>query len=228
MDTTSVLPNQVEEILANSSVPNEESRARPTIKEPVWMRTLLMLLEIIAIVLIVFYILRLFVLNPYTVSGSSMYPTLKDGELLYINILSYKFKEPQRGDIVVLVPPVDVDKKYVKRIIGIPGDKLQITGDGQVIIFNSKHPEGIALREDYLPEKFTTDGYIIDTLSKDEYFIMGDNRTASSDSRGQTANQEEGIGTNWTVPRRNIVGKVLVRTAPLSSFSFFHDPEYNL
>ena len=183
---------------------------------------------LIAVVLIIFFILRLFVLQPYTVIGASMHPTLIENEEVYANTLSYKFKDPERGDIVVLVPPVNVGKNYVKRIIGLPGERLQIKGDGQVIIFNDEYPGGIALAEDYLPKELSTKGYVVETLSDDECFVMGDNREASSDSRGNISQEHENDGTDWTLPKRNIIGKVIFRTKPTDKLTFFSAPFYNL
>ncbi|OIP94581.1 signal peptidase I [Candidatus Wirthbacteria bacterium CG2_30_54_11] len=188
----------------------------------------LFVLELVAILLIVFFIIRLFVLQPFTVVGSSMYDTLVDGQEVYANILSYRFKDPMRGDIVVLVPPQQTDRYLVKRIIGLPGDRLEIKGDGQVIIYNNQYPNGIALREEYLDTPASTQGYVVERLGSDEYFVMGDNRTHSSDSRGDVVSDNTGPLTAWTLPKRNIVGRVIARVKPFSEFALFPSPHYNL
>ncbi len=188
----------------------------------------LFLLELVAIILIVFFIIRLFVLQPFTVVGSSMYDTLEEGQEVYANILSYKFKDPMRGDIVVLVPPQETDRYLVKRIVGLPGDRLEIRGDGQVIIYNTEYPNGIALREEYLDNPASTEGYVVERLSTDEYFVMGDNRQHSSDSRGNITADNSGTATAWTLPKRNIVGRVIARVKPFSKMGLFPSPHYNL
>ncbi|HDS11381.1 MAG TPA: signal peptidase I [Candidatus Wirthbacteria bacterium] len=191
-------------------------------------RAVLLILEIIAILLIVFFVLRLFIIEPYTVIGSSMFPTLVQDEEVYVNKISYRIKNPKRGDIVVFVPPVNVGKNYVKRIIGLPGERLQIKGDGQVIIYNDANPQGISLIEDYLPKSFSTQGFVVERLKENEYFVMGDNREASSDSRGNINSDDPLQKTHWTLPRHNIIGKVICRTRPIDKFTFLSLPEYNL
>lgn len=197
-------------------------------QDSLWVRLLLLALELVAVLLIVFFILRLFVLQPFTVVGTSMLPTLDPHDEVYVNKFSYNFKNPDRGDIVVLVPPHDTSRHYVKRIVGLPGEKIQILGDGQVVIYNEEYPSGISLKERYLPEPFITDGYALLTLEDDEYFVMGDNREASSDSRGNLMAPEGGDGSSWTLPKRNIVGKVIFRSKPYNHFHFFEHPAYNL
>ncbi len=204
------------------NLPSASSETEP---ESVWLRLLLFVLEVIAICLIVLFILRLLVLHPYTVIGVSMYPTLEEKDEVYVNALSYAFRDPERGDIVVLIPPHDTDKFYVKRIIGLPGDKVEIRGDGQVIIYNDRYPSGISLREEYLRENYSTNGYVVEKLRDDEYFVMGDNREHSSDSRGSMQNANAMNTGDWTLPKKNIVGKVVYRLNPLI---FFRRPDYNL
>jgi signal peptidase I len=179
-------------------------------------------LKVIIIALVIIVPIRYFVFQPFLVSGSSMEPNFQDNQYLVIDELSYRFHQPQRGDVLVLKPPQNEKQYYIKRIIGLPGEKIQIK-DGHVIIHNTEHPDGFALNEPYLsssvisiPHSTTivSDKNIL-VLKSDEYFMMGDNRTYSSDSR------------DWGPLKRNeIVGKVFVRVLPLSDFKVFSTPSY--
>jgi len=207
--------------------PPDPSAASPPI-EPLALRWLLYLLELVSVLLIVLFIIRLLFVEHYTVAGPSMEPTLENEQEVYLNRLSYQFREPARGDIVVFIPPDQPDRKYVKRIIGLPGERVEIRGDGQVMILNYQYPNGIALDENYLEDVLITSGYAIDKLSEEEYFVMGDNRRQSSDSRGNIGATEDDYFTNWTVPRRNIQGRVFLRSRPTTELTLFKNPEYNL
>jgi len=195
--------------------------------DPLPLKVILLVLQLCAVVLIVFFLLRLLFIEHYTVLGPSMTPTLITGQDVYANKLSYRFKSPERGDIVVFIPPNDSARKYVKRIIGLPGEKVEIDGDGQVIIYNDRFPSGISLQEDYLAENLSTTGYTIDKLGTDEYFVMGDNRAQSSDSRGDIDAGRNDELTSWNITRDAIIGKVFVRVKPLQQLTYFGAPKYN-
>ncbi|MDD3292863.1 MAG: signal peptidase I, partial [Candidatus Pacebacteria bacterium] len=145
--------------------------------------------------------------QPFVVSGASMDPNFHDADYLIIDELSYKLREPERQEVIVFKYPKDTRYKYIKRIIGLPGEKVDII-DGEVFI--TKENETFKLEEGYLSEKVKSEwernnNFSIQ-LNKEEYFVMGDNRNYSSDSR------------IWgSVPRKNIVGKVFVK---LSAFDF--------
>ena len=150
--------------------------------------------------------------NPEVI-GPSMQPALHTGERVLINKLSYRFgKLPQRGDIIVLDPP---DKSgsmdYIKRIIGLPGESVELRGGATYI-----HAAGgvYELQEPYVQVP-STQNYIGDVIPPGQYFVMGDNRNNSNDSRG-----------GWTVPLRDIVGKAWAITWPISEMS--HAPNYAL
>ncbi|RJO61520.1 MAG: signal peptidase I [Dehalococcoidia bacterium] len=152
--------------------------------------------------------------NAEVISGS-MLPTLSIGERLFINKLAYKFGHLlQRGDIIVFVPPpqVNSDKDYIKRIIGLPGEVVEITG-GNVYIHKTDGTV-IKLDEPYItaPADYT---YTSPAIAPDNYFVMGDNRNNSGDSH-----------TGWTVPRSNIVGRAWWVTWPFSKFGAA--PNYKL
>jgi signal peptidase I len=181
-------------------------------------------LKIILIALIIIVPIRYFVFQPFIVSGSSMEPNFSNGQYLIIDELSYHFSSPGRGQVVVLRWPKDPKQFFIKRIVGLPGEKVEID-NGKVMIINAQHPDGVTLNEPYLPNQGLTyphdaaivGGKKILTLGSDQYFMMGDNRLASSDSR------------DWGIlPRKDMIGKVLIRVLPLNEFGVFnHLPAYN-
>lgn len=183
------------------------------------------ILKILVVAVIIIIPIRYFIFQPFIVSGSSMEPSFHNGEYLVIDEISYRFGDPQRGQVVVLHPPTAQSKEfYIKRIIGLPGEKIEID-NGKVTIFNSQHPNGKVLEEDYLPNQSLSyphdtsivGGRKILSLKDNEYFVMGDNRLASSDSR------------DWgPLPRKEIVGKVFVRALPFNKFRIFNQtPAYS-
>lgn len=175
------------------------------------------ILEVVKIVVIAVAIvipIRFFVIQPFFVRGDSMYPTLLNSDYLMVDEISYELSQPQRGDIIIFKFPQDPREYYVKRIIGLPGETVTVR-DGQVSIVNTAHPEGFTLQESYLDSNLKTPGDKTVTLRDDEYFVMGDNRTRSSDSRA--------FGP---VPRRYIVGRAWLRAWPFSEFTLFHTPAF--
>lgn len=152
--------------------------------------------------------IRFFVAAPYVVSGASMDPNFEDWHYLIIDRISYDLGDPQRGDVIVFDLPQEGGRSLIKRVIGLPGETVVLKGQS-VTIVNKKHPEGLTLEEPYLDSK-NLEG-INDmrvTLSTDEYFVLGDNRRVSADSR------------LWgTLERKHIVGRVLIRLYPLDQIS---------
>ncbi len=181
-------------------------------------------LKIVIIALVIIIPVRYFVFQPFIVSGSSMEPNFQNGQYLVIDELTYHFASPVRGQVVVLRYPKNPREFFIKRIVGLPGERIQID-NGKVIIFNTQHPEGIPLDEIYLPNQSLTFPHDVSlvggqktlTLGSDEYFVMGDNRLASSDSR------------DWGMLKQSsIVGKVFLRALPLSAFEVYtKTPSYN-
>jgi len=180
------------------------------------------IIEIIKVVIISLAIIipvRYFLIQPFYVKGASMEPSFHDHEYLIINEIDYRLNSPQRGDIVVFRYPKDPSQYFIKRIIGLPGEKIKIK-DSKIYIFNDQHPDGIALNEDvYLPEdvQTLTSGKTEFVLDDGQYFVLGDNREASLDSRRFGA-----------VPRRLIIGKAWVRGWPLDKLTLFQAPKYSL
>jgi signal peptidase I len=125
--------------------------------------------------------IRLFVAQPFIVSGASMQPTFATGDYLIIDQITYDFQPPERQDVVVFRYPNDPSKFFIKRIIGLPGETIEITDRGTKII-NKDHPNGFTLDEPYI-ESSADNGSVTTTLESDQYFVLGDNRDSSSDSR---------------------------------------------
>lgn len=154
---------------------------------------------ILALVIVVPF--RLWIAQPFIVSGASMSPTFETGQYLIIDQVSYRFDEPTRGDVVIFKYPNDPSKFFIKRVIGLPGEVVSLK-NGVVTITDPETEASFVLDEPYLVAP-TTDDFLTITLSTSEFFVMGDNRPASSDSRV------------WgPVPRKNIVGKAFLRLLP--------------
>lgn len=155
--------------------------------------------SIIAILIVV--PIRMFVAQPFIVSGASMDDTFTSGEYLIIDQVTYQFNEPSRGDVIVFRYPKDPSKFFIKRVIGKPGDTVTIE-DGKVTISNEDNPEGITLDEPYI-KSMEPAPLFTEELGNREYFVMGDNRDRSSDSRSWGVLQEE-----------RIVGRAFLRLFP--------------
>lgn len=146
-------------------------------------------------ILIVFPI-RLFVAQPFIVSGASMETTFHSGEYLIVDQLSYYFRQPARGEVIVFKYPRDPSKYFIKRVVGEPGDTVTIE-NGIVSITNKANPDGFDLKEPYA-EPTPLAPKMVEKLGEREYFVMGDNRDESSDSRTWGVLQQEKIvGRAW-------------------------------
>ena len=167
------------------------------------------LIHVIIISLAVIIPIRYFLIQPFYVKGASMEPSFHDHEYLIIDEISYRFNEPERGDIVVFRYPNDPQQFFIKRIIGLPEERVLIV-DNQIRLFKPNDEEGQILNEDAYLESSTMTGNKDVTLGKEEYFLMGDNRSASLDSRVFGA-----------VPRDFIVGRVWFRGWPPKKIHFF-------
>lgn len=184
------------------------------------------LVKVILLALVIIVPIRTFIFQPFFVQGASMEPNFHNGEYLIINELGYKktvvaagekelfsvdsFKDLKRGDPVVFRYPGNPKQFFIKRVIGLPEERISLK-NGTITIFNKENPKGIVLDEsDYLPTFAQTDGNNEYVLKKNEYFVLGDNRSHSSDSR-----------TWGTLPADMIVGKVLLRAWPFGEFKIF-------
>ncbi|TAL51386.1 signal peptidase I [Patescibacteria group bacterium] len=175
------------------------------------------LFEVIQIVIIssaIIIPIRYFLIQPFYVKGASMEPNFYDHEYLIIDELTYRFRDPYRGEIVVFRYPRDPSQYFIKRVVGLPGETVEVTG-GNVIIYNTQHPNGIVVEETYLAE--STTGKVRVTLGEDEYYVLGDNRDSSLDSR-----------SFGPITRDDVIGRVWVRGLPISRIGTFDLPVYNL
>jgi signal peptidase I len=172
-------------------------------------------IRIFIISLIVIFVVRSFIIQPFFVKGASMQPNFSDGDYLVVDEIGYRVGEPKRGDVIVFRYPNDPSEYFIKRVIGLPGESLEIK-DNTITIFNEEKPGGFVLDESaYLPKaNVTTGSYTVD-LKENEYYVLGDNRTASSDSR------------RWGALEENyIVGKAWVRAWPFDDFTIFSPAIY--
>lgn len=173
-------------------------------------------LEIAFVTIGTVFLVRTFLVQPFLVSGSSMVPNFENGDYLLIDELTYRFREPQRGEVSVFHYPGNESTYFIKRIIGLPGERV-VVKDGKVSIYNSAHPEGFVLPEVYLPASTITSRAADTTLKEGEYFVLGDNRSYSFDSR------------DWGILRRGeIVGIARLRLWPLDAVKAFAAPEYQV
>lgn len=161
-------------------------------------------------------LVRYFLFKPFYVKGQSMEPNFYEKDYLIIDEISYRFREPQRGEVVVFKAPVTNGDYYLKRIIGLPGERIKIDG-GKVVVYNDENPQGMVVEENYLDGKETVGLLSPLTLGTDQYFVLGDNRGASYDSR-----------RFGPVGKEDIVGRVWLRGWPLPRVSTFSAPNYSL
>lgn len=152
--------------------------------------------------------IRFFIAAPYVVSGQSMDPNFEDWNYLIVDRITYDIGDPERGDVIVFDLPQEGGRSLIKRVIGLPGETVVLRNQS-VTIINEKHLDGFTLQEPYLdPKNLEGRNDLRTTLGKDEYFVLGDNRRVSADSR------------LWgTLARENIVGRAFVRLYPLEQIS---------
>jgi len=170
------------------------------------------LFKIAIIGLVIVLPIRYFLFQPFIVKGESMAPNFNTGDYLIIDEISYRFSDPQRGEVVVFRYPKDTTQRFIKRIIGLPGETVDIK-NGEVSI--AKDGKNIVLNEEYLPENLKTLGEVNIILKFNEYFVLGDNRDYSFDSRA------------WgVVPRSDVIGRAFLKIFPITSLSAISQPSY--
>lgn len=202
-------------------------------KEKIFTKELARTVLIVSLLVI---IVRFFVIQPFVVKGNSMEPNFHDNEYIFVEEISARFLSINRGDVVIFKHPESqcdafISKSFInriflqgpctnfiKRVIGLPGETVTIK-DGAITIKNEKNPDGFKLNESYVPqtESYKLKGDISRTLSKDEYFVLGDNRqpNASLDSR------------EWgALTKDHITGKAWVKILPINEFGLIRNPEY--
>ena len=199
-----------ESVVQQQPQPDQQQEPRQSAWWVVW--------DVVKIFVISFAIIlpiRYYVAQPFIVSGDSMQPNFQNSQYLVIDELTYRLHEPQRGDVMVFHYPRDTKEYFIKRVIGLPGERVVISG-GHVTIYNAANPQGLLLNESaYLPAGTTTTTNTDVTLGAGDYFVLGDNRAASFDSRF------------WgPVPQNDIVGRVVFRAFPLNVISDFGHVSY--
>ncbi len=170
-------------------------------------------LKIVVIAAIIVLPIRYFIFQPFIVKGESMQPNFQSGDYLIVDEISYRFSNPQRGDVVVLKYPLDASQRFIKRVIGLPGETVTIKSN--VVTVTTAAGKSITLNEKYIPSSFLTLGDRTWTLNNDEYFVMGDNRQFSYDSR------------SWGIlPKKDLIGKAIFRLFPVSTISYISGTTY--
>jgi len=180
---------------------------QPSMIKKIWLE-IWDIIKFLAPIIVIVFIVRTFIAQPFIVDGESMSPNFHTGHYLIIDELSYRFHAPKRGDVIVLRYPLDTSRFFLKRIIGIPGDRITLK-NGKVYITNAANPNGYVLVEPYETQTTFPAGQFKDvTLGDDEYFAMGDNRAGSSDSRA------------WGIlPKKDIIGHALFRLFPVKQIA---------
>ena len=179
----------------------------------------LFLLELVKVAVlagITIALVRYFLFKPFYVKGASMEPNFFDKEYLIIDELSYRLRPPQRGEVIVFKYPHNPKEFFLKRIIGLPGERVKVA-EGKIMVYNQQHPEGVVLDEPYLSRDLDTGGEIIKVLSANEYFVMGDNRQNSYDSR-----------RFGPIDKSLIVGRAWFRGWPFNRAQIIPEPILNI
>jgi signal peptidase I len=175
--------------------------------------------ETVVIAIAIFFAVYLFLLQPHQVRGESMEPTFQDAQYILTDKFSYRLHAPERGDVVVFKSPQNQSIDFIKRIVGLPGEKVKLV-DGKVIVISDKYSAGLTLNETYTNGAPTRPGSQLKegeefVVPPNSYFVFGDNRNHSSDSREFGA-----------VGRDLIIGRAWLRYWPLSNLSFIPQVQY--
>jgi len=170
-------------------------------------------LKIVVLALLIVIPIRYFLFQPFFVRGQSMEPNFENGDYLIIDELSYRFSGPQRGDVVVFRYPYNRSQSYIKRLIGLPGETIEIK-DNKIIIYSDGQAR-VLDETAYLSVNVQTTGELRIRLDENEYFVLGDNRSVSSDSR-----------TWGPLKRGDIIGKVFLRAWPFRALAKIETPTY--
>ena len=181
-----------------------------------FLRFLFETIKMAALAFLIVFPIRYFLFQPFVVSGDSMCPSFEDGDYLLIDELSFRIRQPERGEVIVFHAPINPSARYIKRIIGLPNETIEIK-EGRVIIFNEEGATWILDESVYLSDSLQTNGDFKITLGQEEYFMMGDNRRFSSDSR-----------TWGALPKKNIVGRTMLRAWPFNNLALIKAPQYEL
>lgn len=198
------------EELGTSTTPERERNSRQEALAFIWET-----LKVVVISLLIIVPIRYFLVQPFFVKGASMEPTFDDGNYILIDEISYRFRPPQRGEIVVFRFPQDRSQFFIKRIVGLPEETLEVK-DNKITVYSKDNPKGVVLDESsYLAPEEKTLGTFRTKVDVNEYYVLGDNRSHSSDSRVWGA-----------VNRSLITGRVFFRALPFRHFGTFPKPLY--
>lgn len=187
--------------ITKNTTENRQNKEGFGLKQQLWEFAKFFLIAALIVVPI-----RLWVAQPFIVNGASMVPSFEHGEYLIIDEFSYHFRAPERGEVIVFRYPIDPSKFFIKRVVGLPKERLDISND-EIKVYNEKFPGGVTLNESYLEKELPTANMSV-ALGENEYFVLGDNRQMSSDSRV------------WgTLPADLIIGRAWIRLWPFTKLS---------
>lgn len=184
-----------------------------------WALSFLEVAKVVLIAVAIVLPLRLFVACPFYVKGASMEPNFYDKEYLLVDEISYRFQQPQRGEVIVFRYPQDPREYFIKRIIGLPGETLKMDKGSIYLLQDKSMDKWTKINEAYLPptdQTFSFDNNQI-TLGSNEFFVLGDNRDHSRDSR-----------FFGPLDKHYIIGRVILRGLPLKRAQLFKAPSYQL
>lgn len=168
--------------------------------------------KIVVVAALIVLPIRYFIFQPFLVKGQSMEPNFENGDYLIIDEISYRLRAPQRGEVIVFRYPDNPSQRFIKRIVGLPGETIEIE-EGKIIVKNGE--DVMVLNESEYLSSLETIGDLVIELSPDEYFVLGDNRFYSFDSR-----------KFGPLPEDEIIGRVFIRAWPFASFNKFEAPSY--
>lgn len=170
--------------------------------------------KIVVLALVIVAPIRYFLFQPFIVKGASMSPAFHNGDYLIVDEISYRFREPKRGEVVVFKYPPIPSQKFIKRIIGLPGEEVLLE-NGRITIINQAGEKMVLDESSYLLSPPIGTGRSKILLKENEYFVLGDNRAHSFDSR------------KWGgLPRKYIVGRVIFRAWPPKAIAYILAPSY--
>lgn len=173
---------------------------------------ILEMLKVAVLAGITIALIRYYLFKPFYVKGASMEPNFHEKEYLIIDELSFRFREPVRGEVIVFRFPEDPKEYFLKRVIGLPGETIKIT-EGKIYIYNNENPEGFELKESYLPETLITQGDRTSKIGENQLFVLGDNRPNSFDSR-----------RFGPIDKSLVVGRAWLRGWPPNKLAVFSTP----
>jgi len=203
-------PHEIEEQLKSTE---DEATTEAQALQPFWgWAALFDFLRTLAVVFLAAFLIRHFLVQPFIVDGQSMQPTFQDQEYILVDKLSYRFREPNRGDVIVFHPPGEQQENFIKRVIGLPGEQIDIQ-DGKIYVNGQLISETYTLEENSIDLDLNSS--ISRSLGDNEYYVLGDNRNHSKDSRELGA-----------IERNRIIGRAWVVLFPIDELNLVDHPSY--